>query len=53
MIGDLKAGSLVRYQYCVDKDGVGTIGYIIVVYQFEELPPGMNRQGRHLPLPAR
>ncbi len=37
--GDLKEASLVRYQYCVDKDGVGTIRYIIVVYQFEELPP--------------
>ena len=38
--GDLKEGSLVRYQYCVDKDGVGTIGRIIVVYQLEELPHG-------------
>ncbi|MBP1693960.1 MAG: hypothetical protein H6Q37_1843 [Chloroflexi bacterium] len=37
--GDLKEGSLVRYQYCVDKDGVGKIGRIIVVYQLEELPP--------------
>jgi len=37
--GDLKEASLVRYQYCVDKDGVGTIRYIIVVYQFKELPP--------------
>jgi hypothetical protein len=37
--GDLKEASLVRYQYCVDKDGVGTIRYIIVVYQFEVLPP--------------
>ena len=52
--GDLKEGSLVRYQYCVDKDGVGTIRYIIVVYQFKELPPvSGNRQGRHLPHPAR
>ena len=37
--GDLQVGSLVRYQYCVDKDGVGTVGRIIVVYQLEELPP--------------
>ena len=37
--GDLQVGSLVRYQYCVDKDGVGTVGRIIVVYQLEEVPP--------------
>jgi hypothetical protein len=36
--GDLKEASLLRYQFCVDKDGVGEIGRIIVVYQFDELP---------------
>jgi hypothetical protein len=41
--GDLKEGSLVRYQYCVDKDGVGKIGRIIVVYQLEELPPATGK----------
>ena len=57
--GDLKEGSLVRYQYCVDKDGVGRIGRITVVSQLEELemantgkvvichyPPG-NTGNRH------
>lgn len=39
VIGDLKKASLVRYQYCVDKDGVGTIVRIVVVYQWAELPP--------------
>jgi Domain of unknown function (DUF5666)/FecR protein len=37
--GDLKAGSLVRYQFCVDKDGVGKIGRIFLVDQLEVLPP--------------
>ncbi len=37
--GDLKEASLVRYQFCVDKDGVGKIGRIIVESQLEELPP--------------
>jgi len=37
--GDLEEASLVRYQSCVDKDGVGKIGRIIVVYQFAELAP--------------
>jgi hypothetical protein len=41
--GELKEGSLVRYQYCVDKDGVGKIGRIIVVYQLEELPPATGK----------
>jgi len=29
--------------YCVDKDGVGKIGRIIVVYQLEELPPATGK----------
>jgi len=56
--GDLKEGSLVRYQFCVDKDGVGKVGRISVVYQLDELtlatgkvvichiPPG-NSGNRH------
>ncbi len=39
VIGDLKEASLVRYQYCVDKDGLGTIVRIVVVYQWAVLPP--------------
>ena len=42
--GDLQVGSLVRYQYCVDKDGVGTVGRIIVVYQLEEIPPVLTAE---------
>jgi hypothetical protein len=41
--GDLKEASLVRYQFCVDKDVVGKIGRIIVVYQLEELPPATGK----------
>ena len=41
--GDLKEASLVRYQYCVDKNGVGKIERIIVVYQLEELPPATGK----------
>jgi len=41
--GDLKEASLVRYHYCVDKDGVGKIGRIIVVYQLEEPPPATGK----------
>jgi hypothetical protein len=41
--GDLKEASLVRYQYCVDNDGVGKIGRIIAVYQLEELPPETSK----------
>ena len=37
--GDLKEASLVRYQFCVDKDGVGKIRRIIVVYQLEGQGP--------------
>jgi hypothetical protein len=37
--GDLEEGSLVRYETCVDEDGVGTIRRISVAYQLEELPP--------------
>jgi hypothetical protein len=37
--GDLKEGSLVRYQFCVDKDGVGKIGRITLVSQLEEFAP--------------
>jgi len=37
--GDLKEGSLVRYETCVDEDGVGTVRRISVVYQLDELPP--------------
>lgn len=33
VIGDLREASLVRYQFCVDKDGVNQVGRIIVVYQ--------------------
>lgn len=33
VIGDLKEASLVRYEFCVDKDGVGKVWRIIVVYQ--------------------
>ena len=37
--GDLQEGSLVRYQLCMDQDGVGKVIRIIVVYQMDELPP--------------
>jgi len=37
--GDIIVGSLVRYQYCVDKDGVGRVVRIIVAYQMEDYPP--------------
>jgi hypothetical protein len=33
VVGDLMEASLVRYQFCVDKDGVGQVWRIIVVYQ--------------------
>ena len=36
--GDLKEASAVRYQFCVDKQGQGKIGRIVVVYQLEALP---------------
>ena len=36
--GDLKAGSMVRYQFCVDDQGQITIVSITVVYQMEGLP---------------
>ncbi len=36
--GDLKAGSMVRYQTCLDKQGQSNIGSVTVVYQLEELP---------------
>lgn len=34
--GDIQEGSLVRYQYCVDKNGVGVIGRITVISQLED-----------------
>ena len=37
-LGEFKEGSLVRYEYCVDEDGVGTIGRIMVVSQTDVLP---------------
>jgi LysM repeat protein len=36
--GDLKDGSMVRYQFCVDEQGQSKIGSVTVVYQMEELP---------------
>lgn len=36
--GDLKEASAVRYQFCVDKEGEGQIGRIVVVYQLDALP---------------
>lgn len=39
VVGELQVGSLVRYQVCVDLDGVSTIRLITVVYQLDELPP--------------
>ena len=36
--GDLKEGSLVRYQFCVDAKGQGKVESVIVVYQLEGSP---------------
>jgi hypothetical protein len=36
--GDLKEGSIVRYQFCVDEQGQSRIVSITVVYQMEEPP---------------
>jgi hypothetical protein len=38
--GDLKEGSLVRYQFCVDEQSQDEIRSVTVVYQLEELPAG-------------
>lgn len=54
--GDLKEGSMVRYQSCVDEQGQSKIGSITAVYQLEELPqakavichiPPGNPENRH------
>ncbi len=51
VIGDLKEASLVRYEFCVDKDGVGKVWRIIVVYQdqyqyqLEEPSPATETEG--------
>ncbi len=36
--GDIEEGSRVRYEYCVDENGEGTIGRIVVVYPADVLP---------------
>lgn len=43
--GDLKEASLVRYQLCMDQDGVGKIVRIVVVYQYhlEDAPPATGK----------
>jgi hypothetical protein len=44
--GELKEGSLVRYQFCVDKQGQGKIGRVTVVYQLEAVPVISEESGK-------